>query len=292
MPIIVARFVGDALTYLLNLLLTPLYWLIDSLLQLFATSGQLRDFLSVHWVNNLILGGQVIASSILVLRFTLAAFQLATERAEGAPTDPGALFKRTFKTAAAIFIGPHIYRQGIIFGNLLANWVASTGLGYQFESLSWSALTESVNMIGSLPFLLLVGAVLMLVIFLQALVRTVEVTLAAIIYPFASLGHMSGGGTAEASFREFVILILSHAVQMLLVYTALAFLFTPQDFGVGSALMSPILRTLYFLSALWVSLRTPRILRNYAYSTGMSSAVGTVGNQAVGQLVRNMMRKF
>lgn|GEM_PF-4238172 len=67
--------------------------------------------------------------------------------------------------------------------------------------------------------LLLCGIVFVVFYFIQAVVRTIEMTLAAILAPVMALGFLSGGGTTAAVwFREVVVLSASQAVRLLLLY--------------------------------------------------------------------------
>jgi len=254
--------------------ITPFLYLVQMLMELFADAGALRDLTYISWVDNLIMYGQAIAVSILGLRLAWEAFQMMSLRAEGSPTDPGGLLKRTVMTAAAIFAGPFTVRYLISFGNTLAIMVASAGFGVNPADLDIQTLLESslniaaltgvaVATLGLFP-MVVIGAivVLMLLIFMQALIRTVEITLGAIISPYMALGFMSGGGTADVWWRETVIVTMAHAVQMLLLYMA-------PDFGYLDSVIRPFL----FISGLWVTFRTPRILRNYAYSSGTSGGL-------------------
>lgn len=265
------------LQHIIQSLLAPLNWL----LTIFASAGSIRDLTTQPWAENLIAGAQGIAVALLALRLAWEAFQMASLRAEGAPTDPGGLLKRTVMSAAAIFAGPWVARQLIYIGNLLAQAVAGAGLGVGLENLD---LASMFNLAAGAPLHTLILAVpaviLLILVFFQALIRTIEITLAAIISPLAALGYMTGGGMADVWWREVVVLSTSQAVQMLLLYLSAALLVAPTQWDSAQARLGPFL----FVAALWVAFRTPHILRNYAYSTGLSGAAGGIG-QAAGHAV-------
>lgn len=283
----VQELVGNILQFLLNMLLQPLYSLLDSLLGIYAEAGALRDLLSVPWVNNLILGTQAIAGAVLVCRLGLEAFKLATLRAEGAPTNPSMLFGRTIQAALGIAIGPFFVKQAIIVGNELARGIANSSVaGGRLTFTVSDLLGVHSNASPLWTLAILVGLVLMCIAFIQAVIRTIEITLAAIISPFAALGYMAGGGMADNWIREVIILACSHALQMLLVYMSTSFVFSPNQYNV-SAVMQPF----YFLGTVWVALKTPKILRNYAYHTGLSNTAGSVGHTVVQTAIRQAMIK-
>lgn len=291
----ISQVVVEALKGVLVMLISPILELVQMLLELFAKTGALRDLTHLSWVENLVTYGQAVAVSILILRLAWEAFQMMSLRAEGAPTDPGGLIKRTCMTATAIFAGPFVVRYLIIFGNKLALMVANAGFGVDPSTLDLALLFENalniaklasltLATIGLFPLAVLIAVVvLMLLIFLQALIRTIEVTLGAIISPYMALGFMSGGGTADVWWREILVVTMAHAVQMLLVYMSLAFLVAP-DLGSFDSSIRPFL----FIAGLWVAFRTPRILRNYAYSSGTRSAVGTLGQAALWRTVSRL----
>lgn len=281
--------VVEAFKSILIILLSPLLTLVEAMLNLFATSGAIRDITHMPWVQTLITNGQVIAVTLLALRTSWEAYQLMALKADGAPTDVGGLVKRVIMSVTAIFAFPVAVRYLIEFGNGLALSVANAGFGVEPSSVNLAEILEefiaggllvgaSVATIGLFPLIVIGGIFLMLfLIFMQALARTVEITLSAIIGPWMALGYMSsGGGTAAVWWRESIVISLAHAVQMLLLYMSVAFLVGPGFSSVGTSL-----RPFFFIASLWITFRTPQILRNYAYSTGIRSAVGSVGNMVM-----------
>lgn len=286
---LITNAVTEALKTILITILSPILTLIETLLNLFATSGAIRDITHMPWVQTLINNGTVIAVTILILRTTWEAYQLTALKADGAPTDISGFVKRIIMSITAIFAFPTIVRYLIEFGNLLALSVANAGFGVDPATLKLAEVLEEFISVGLLTgglvattttlglFPLIVMGVIFLLLFLifmQALARTVEITLSAIVGPFMALGYMSnGGGTANVWWRESVVISLAHAVQMLLLYMSVAFLVGPGFANVGTTL-----RPFFFIASLWITFRTPQILRNYAYSTGMRAGMGNIGN--------------
>lgn len=276
--------VTEAFKSILITLLSPLLTLVETMLNLFATSGAIRDITHMPWVQQLISNGRVIAVSLLILRTTWEAYQLMALKADGAPTDVSGLAKRVIMSAAAIFAFPEIVRYLIQFGNGLALAVANTGFGVDPASVNLDEILEEffaakavagAATIGIFPLVVIGGIFLFLfLIFMQALARTVEITLSAIVGPWMALGYMSsGGGTAAVWWRESIVISLAHAVQMLLLYMSVAFGVGPGFSSIGTSL-----RPFFFIASLWITFKTPQILRNYAYSTGMRGAAGSIGN--------------
>lgn len=280
----VDQILTEALRFFISILLAPL----NQMLQFFATSGELHNLLNAPWAQNLIAGTQGIAFAILATRTAWEAFQLATLRAEGAPTDPGGLLKRVVLTAAAIAGGPWVAKEALLLGNDLAQGIASAGFGVGLDQLSTSIGTMFSMATGALfweVFIVAFGAVLIILCFIQSMVRTIEITLIAIVSPVMALGFMSGGGTADVWWRETLVVCTSQAVQILLLYVAAVQLVTPVSPGAPGFALGPFL----FLGALWVAWRTPHILRQYAYHTGASAAAGNVAGTVAGQVGARML---
>ncbi|MBZ4687330.1 MAG: hypothetical protein JG764_963 [Clostridiales bacterium] len=268
----------------------PIYAVCDYFLRVFYETGRLHDMLSVPFVEYFITGAQAIAGAVLACRLAWEALQMASLRSEGAVTDPGGLLKRTVASVIAIAGGPFVVKQCIILSNLLAGWVANTGVGVNIEQLNMSELASSVAS-GSLygttgfvtgvifwPVVFLVIAIIIFLVFMQAVIRTIEITLSAILAPFMAVGWMSGGGTAITWMREVGVITVSHAIQMLLLYMSIAFLVGALPTGFLSQM---VMRPFFCLGALWVAFKTPRILKNYAYSSGIRGAAGQAGNVAM-----------
>lgn len=275
------------LTWLVSAMLAPLDWL----LSVFSSAGALRDLTYLPWAQNLIAGAQGIAMALLALRVAWEALLMASLRAEGSPTDPGALLKRSVMTAAAIFGGPWLARQMIFVGNTLAAAVAHAGLGVGLEQLDLSSLFAYASNPSNFIWLLLLavpGVLLLILVFFQGLIRTIEITLAAIIAPLAALGYLSGGGMADVWWREVMVISTSQAVQMLMLYMGAALLVAPTPWNSVQANLGPFL----FVAALWVAFRTPQILRNYAYNTGVSSIAGGASHIAGYVALSRLMRKL
>lgn len=265
------------LTWLIQLQLAP----VSGLMAAFASAGALRDLTHQPWAEALIAGAQGIASAVLALRVAWEAFQIVSLRTEGAPTDPGGLLKRAVMSAVAIAAGPWVARQMIILSNLLADAVGSAGFSQSLAGMDLASLFMNAINIQRFQWAILLaipGLILLILIFFQGLVRTIEITLAAIISPLAALGFMSGGGMAEVWWREVVVLSASQAVQLLLLHVAAAMLVAPLPWQQLPTQIS--LGPFLFIAALWVTWRTPTILRNYAYSTGLTGAAGSVGHAA------------
>jgi len=244
----------------------------------FAVAGELHYLWSASWAVNFLLAARGIAFALLAVRTAWDAFQLATLRADGAPTDPGGLLKRVVVTACAIGAGPWLAHQMLVYGNDLAEMVANLGLVTALPS-SLSLPSAGVGAAWALVVSLVLfaaGFLLVLLCFAQSMVRSVEMLLAALVSPILALGFMSGNdGTAGTWFRESLVLACTQAVQVTMLYVAATLLVSPGGVVGAQVLIRPFL----FVGACWVAFRTPQILRQYAYHSGAGEATSSVAGQ-------------
>lgn len=272
------------LSWLLRAVTAPAQWALNML----ATSGELHYLWGAPWAQHFILAAQAIAGTLLAVRVAWDAFQLATLRAEGAPTDPGGLFKRAAMAACAIVAGPWLAEQMLLAGNAIAQMVAHLGLATSIPSGLLGPQAGAAAVVGLVLsiVLLAVGLILVLLCFCQSMVRSIEMLLAALLSPVFALGFMSdNGGMASAWFTETLILACTQAVQITLLYVGATFVVSPGAAGtLGIALLRPFL----FVAACWVAFRTPHVLRQYVYHSGAGGATSSVASSAVGKLAARL----
>ena len=263
----------------------------------FAAAGYTRVLLDNPWAHGLVLLSQGVAVSILGLRLAWEAFQQRVLREQGQTTDLMGLVRNAGIAAFSIFAFPLLSVRLILFGNDLSLAVVgvlgtqartlSSGMGQVLGSALSMAGGAAVGMgpeaVAALAVLFvvigLVAVVLLGLIFIQAMIRTVEAFVAGVIGPVLAVGWMSdGGGTAAVWWRSLLILCLSQSVQLMLLYLSTAISLAP---GV------PIyLRPFLFLATLWVTFRTPHMLQEYAYHSGVGAGASAAGNVAVSLATR------
>lgn len=286
-------FVTSALNTVAHILASLPVWLMEQ----FADAGYTRVLLDNPWAHGLVLLAQGVAVSVLGLRLAWEAFQQRVLREQGQTTDVMGLVRNAGIAAFSIFAFPLLSVRLILFGNDLSRAVVEV-LGSQVSTLGDAianalgrALTmapattagmgpSGVVILGVLFALIgLVVVVLLVLIFIQAMIRTVEAFVAGVIGPVLAVGWMSdGGGTAALWWRSLVILCLSQSVQLMLLYLSTAISLAPG--------LPVDLRPFLFLATLWVTFRTPHMLQEYAYHSGVGSGVSAAGNVAVSVATR------
>lgn len=258
----------------------------------FADAGYTRVLLNNPWAHGLVLLAQGVAVSVLGLRLAWEAFHQHVLREQGQTTDLMGLVRNAGIAAFSIFAFPLLSVRLILFGNDLASAVVGVlgsqvgALGTGMARVLGSALamgTIAAAGMGPLAFIVLgamfavigfIAVILLVLIFLQAMIRTVEAFVAGVIGPILAVGWMSdGGGTAATWWRSLIVLCMSQAVQLMLLYLSTAISLAPG--------LPIYLRPFLFLATLWVTFRTPHMLQEYAYHSGLGSGASAAGNAAV-----------
>lgn len=271
----------EVFTNILVVYITAMLAPINFMVRVLATAGGMHDLTRTPWATNLITGMQGVAFSLLSLRLAWESLQQALLRAEGGLTDAGGLVKKAAMSAAAIIAAPWLARQMLVVGNMFAQAVAQAGFGVGLEGLDFASLSLGAPGPAELVLTIIPMVILLPLILFQALVRTIEMLLAAIIAPLAALGLMSDGGMAETWWREVLILCMTQAVQVLMLYVAVASLVAPAHWGELQQVSGPFLA----VATLWVAWRTPHILRNYAYGSGTRAVGGGIGQVLLKQAI-------
>ena len=258
----------------------------------FVSAGYTRVLLDNPWAQALVLFAQGIAGSILGLRLAWEAFHHHVLREQGTPTDVIGLVRNASIAAGSIFAFPWLSVRLILFGNDLATGIVSV-LGAQTSAIP-AAFAQIIllllNTVGSaniallvlVVVVLLVCLVLLVLIFVQAMIRTVEAFVAGVVGPIMAVGWMSsGGGTAAVWWGDLIVLVLAQSVQVMLLYAAI-------EIVTASGLAAAI-RPFLLLATLWVTYRTPHMLQQYAYRSGVGGGIATTGNAVAGAVARRFI---
>ena len=271
------------------------------ILQQYTNAGYIRVLLTNPWAHSLVLLSQAVAVSVLGLRLAWEAFHQHVLRSQGQTTDTMGLIRNAAIAAFSIFAFPPLSVRLIQFGNDLATNVMQL-LGAQVGSLGsgiGQMLGGAVGLGaaaagpvggagGALAFALLfvivslLATVVLVLIFFQGMVRTVEAFAAGVLAPVMAVGWMAdGGGTASVWWRSLLVICTSQAVQIMLLYSATAISLAP---GVPA-----YLRPFLFLATLWVVYKTPHSLQEYAFHSGVGGGAAGAGNMAASVALRMML---
>lgn len=262
----------------------------------FVTAGYTRVLIHNPWAQALVLLAQALAGALLGLRVTWEILNHHIIRSQGSPSDVIGTVRNAAVAAFSIFAFPWLSVRLIEFGNDLSTSIVAVlgtqtnNLGSGLGNLVATALGGMAATGGMLaPILAVVAAiilvvcvVLLLLIFIQAMIRTVEAYVAGVIGPVMAIGWVGeGGGTAAAWWRSIIVLAMAQAVQTLLLYTSVAIV---TESGVP-VYLAPFL----LLATLWVTYKTPHMLQEYAYHSGVGGGMASGGSMAANLVLRKLV---
>jgi hypothetical protein len=232
------------------------------------------QILNSAYVQNAIALSQTAGGTLLALKVGVEATQTYILHLHGEPADPGGLLKRTVFAAGAIGAGPWMVKNVYLWGSSLADSVA------QLASVNSNVhpLDTLITFTATAPFLIILTALIAIVIWalilIQMGIRSVEVAVLAAVGPIMAVGlTRADEGVAAVWWRELVVLSLSQAVQVFLIKGLLS-TFMTLTFG------ADILKLFLLIGWLWVAFRTPTVLRQFAYHSGLGGAIGHTAQTA------------
>ncbi|MBJ6360506.1 conjugal transfer protein TrbL family protein [Paenibacillus sp. GCM10012307] len=257
-----------------------------------AINGMAGEVLGLPVVTQAIIFSQALAGTILVSKIAFEAWMTYIMRMSGDPdADPGGLLIRSMASAAIISSMPWLVKWFYEFGTAVAGDVAKLP-GVDLQNAA-TPMERLLNMAtgggGQFIFFVFLGIIFAVIVFIiiliQTFLRAAELAVAAIIGSFMALGLTNSNSQAfGAWFKELLTLCMAQAIQMVLVKISF-FTLTDFNFGGGTALFSLFL----FCGFLWVTYKSPSILKQYIHSTGVGKVAGGAA-QSVGSMV--LMRRF
>jgi len=267
-------FLGDLLTrsinaFLVNIMNDVLAFFAVGLAQEHEMALRILDFPFVVAAIQL---AQVVAGSLLTLKVGVEVLRSYILFSTGnSDVSPFKLVKRAMYAGMMIAAGPWLARNVFGYGASLAVSVAQLPM-----------LGEGVNPLGGLlagntgfGFLLLFIAMFIfwILIYIQSIIRGVEVAFLSISGPIMAVGLTGADeGAWGAWWRELVVVSLSQAVQMFMLMGFFATLAPGQGGDFYSMLVG--------VAWLWVALKTPAALKQYAYHTGTGSLASGAASAA------------
>lgn len=241
-------------------------------------------------VNNGILYAQVLAGSILALKFSFEIWQSYILRINGdSDADGSGVFIRTAQAAAMLGAVPWLTKQIYMWGTAIANDIAlmpgtdmNSGANI-IDSMFMSVLT------GGSPILIagvaiIFALVIFLIILVQTFIRGAELAMIAAMGAFMAIGLTNPNSqTFSTWWKELLNLSMAQAIQMFLIKCSFFALTINPNPNV------PMLSIMIFAGFIWVTYKSPSIMKQYVYSTGVGKGVGQTAQQA-GSMI--LMRKI
>ncbi|WP_054029115.1 conjugal transfer protein TrbL family protein [Bacillus sp. FJAT-28004] len=248
--------------------------------------------LNMAVVSNSILYAQALAGSILIMKFTYELWYNHILRANGdSDADVQGVMVRLVQAAAMIITVPWITTEVYKWGTAIATDIGklegkniSAG-GDELKTMLIGALAASMGPLLIITAVVALFAIIVyLLILVQSFIRAAELAVVATVGSFMALGLTNPNSQAfQGWWRELLNISLAQAIQLFLVkcsFFAIAINPKPEY---------PLLNVMIFAGFIWVTYKSPTILKQYIYSTGVGKGAGQVAQQA-GSMV--MMRKL
>jgi len=271
--------------------------LIDSAISLFLSllngiNAITVVVLDLPIVNKTIVYCQGVAFSIVAVKFGYEVWYNHILRQDGDPdADLRGVLIDFAKAIGMIGAVPWITKQVYVLGTAFASDIANLdGAGNPLSQTS-SLVTLLTNIMVSATTGLLIIAVavlaaliIFLIVLIQAFIRAAELAMVAVAGTLMALGLTNSSSQMfQTWWRELLSLSLAQATQILLLKIAFVTL------TIGTP--NPFLNLMFFTGFMWVTYKSPSVLKQFIYSSGVGSAVGgaarSIGSMA---LMRRMMR--
>lgn len=255
----------------------------DVLADIMGTSMSVLD---LPLVQNATHYAQGLAFTILVIKTMSEVFQTYILYQNGDPdADPTGVLVRTAQAVAVIATLPFIVEQVFQFGSKVAHDIAALDVGSTSVADFVGMLSSIIASSGAvIPLFLTAIAILFLVVAIQAAIRGAELTLMSVLGPIMALNLTANNRSVwSAWFKQLVIICTAQGLQILMLNGTISLLTNKSVTGGG---------LLTVVGWLWVTIKTPKFVQQFAYSTGFTGTVGGTAKQAGSMaLMRMMMTK-
>jgi hypothetical protein len=243
------------------------------------------EVLKIPLVQNGITYAQALAFALLVLKASNEAFQTYILYQNGDPdADPVGLIVRTGQAVAIIAVLPWLVQEIFTLGTKIAHDVAGLSTG-KAGIEDWAFITQvAVGSKGMIPALFgLVIAGLFLVVAIQTTIRGAELALMAVLGPIMALNITANNRSIwSAWFRQVIIVCCSQALQIFMLSGSISLLTNRAISSSGLLLV---------FGWMWVTVKSPKYIQQFAYSTGLSSAIGGTAKQAGSMAVMRLVMR-
>ena len=157
--------------------------------------------------------------------------------------------------------------------------VGSTGIA-DFTFMV-SAIAASAGTV--IPIFCLVIAIMFLVVAIQSAMRGAELALMSVLGPIMALNLTANNRSIwSAWFKQLVIVCTAQALQIFMIDGTLSLLTNQSVSGGGMIVL---------IGWLWVTIKTPKYVQQFAYSTGFTGALGGTAKQAGSMAIMKVMMK-
>lgn len=252
--------------------------------QFMNATGSTLNFLQLDIVQKTILYSKTLVMTLLVTKTIFDALQTYILYQNGDPeSDPNGLLVRTAQAVLIVGFIDEVIRMVFDFGYKVANDVKNLGTGaLNFDADGILKQAEGSLVILIMTLILFVG---LIIVMIQSAIRGAEIALMAVIGPFLALNITSHNRSTWSSyFKQLVILSLTQAIQMFMVRGFSQILVSYGSSGFGVTGLLPL------LGWMWVIIKSPKFVQQFAHSTGFSGTVGGGGRMVAQSMLMRRVR--
>jgi hypothetical protein len=271
--------------------------LVDAALSIFtAFAGNemavALQILETPYIQNAIVLSRALAGTLLGVKVAAEAFKTYILYSSGDPgAEPLNLLRRAAFSAFMVGAGPWAVENVYKFGNDIAKAIAmlpstSVDTNPLIPIFRHTAISVPISSSITLAITAVISIIIWALILIQTGIRAVEIAFLAVSGPIMAVGlTLPDEGVWSVWWRELIVLSISQAVQTFMIR---GFLSTAANIFFSS----PMLNMLMLIGWLWVAFKTPAVLRQFAYHSGMGSAIGHAGQTAGSMyILRRMMMR-
>lgn len=275
-----AQAIGGALSDIANWLTTLFTMVMTPVGSMLDITYVRNTFDAMVWVSESLLA---VALGVEVLRSYI--FWVNGD----AEADPGGLLRRAAYSMMVAAGGWTITRYVVDFAGTMVNAITNVP-GIAVERGDWWRLAAKLAQLSqvrlAIIIAILLAVVLMLIVFVQSAIRAVEVAFLTVISPIVAVGLLRANeGLWGVWWREIVSLTLSQAAQVFLLKGAIVALL---DFTNSWLVYSQLF---FAIAWLWVAIKAPNIMRQFAYHTGLGGAAMSGAQTGGSLLIWRMLSK-
>lgn len=240
---------------------------------------------------------QALALSLLITKIAFEALTTYILRSGGDSTgDPSKLLFGTIESGFVIAAVPWLVRYLYKLGsNVAADMSSLSGVKLNTATTPIQKMWQTVVAGEPLTVLLfgiglLIGIVMLVVVIIQSFIRAGELAVIAVTGSLMALSLSSGDGSGRFKtwWQELLTISATQAIQIFLIKLAFGAI---EDTYISTSLSitnNPFTNLMLFIGILWVTIKSPNVLRTYIHSSGTGKVAGQAGNMI---MMRKIMTK-
>lgn len=244
------------------------------------------NIIQLPLVQNGIKYTQGLAVILLVIKSLQEGFKTYILMTSGdSESDPMGLVIRSIEALAIILSIPWIVTEIFMFGTKLSHDVAALGTG-SATFADWGVVLGSI-LLSAGGIIILVGIVILvmlLIIAFQATIRGAELALCVVLGSIMALNLTSNNRSVWSSWiKQVIIICTTQSIQIFMLQGAMSLMTSGVISSSGYLLI---------IGWLWVTIKTPKYLQQFLYSTGVGGSIGAGAKQTGSMVImRKMMTK-